>query len=370
MSECNTVMASFASDRSPLLGETEPSLSGYLGMEDCDPETGSFLNAQGLRLATYFYPALTKKPRGAILLVHGYGCHWHWEFTSFPNNTYKNSWIESFNETGLNVYGFDLQSHGLSEGLKGYRAHVNRFQDFTNDTKQFYYHCKAKEKGGKVYVLGLSMGGCIVSHVAEQLSEDLDGLILAAPMLRLERIKRKPANKVLLPFSACISACWPSLPVGSKSKNPFHPDIGAEHDADPLNYDGRVRARMATEFFWAVDKAIEDAHKVSCPHLVIHSEEDTMTDPEGSQMFYDGTPSGANKKLAWVTHLGFWHGLSKEPQHEKIAELIVEWLAGLLVRNPKALGKGKGERGKKKQQTKRAKTPSSRRKRTPPKNLK
>ena len=325
-------MTSFSSDRSPLLGGAEPSLSGYFGMDDCTPETGSFVNAQGLRLATYFYPASTKKVRGAILLVHGYGCHWHWEFTSYPSNTYKNSWIETFNKAGLNVYGFDLQSHGLSEGVKGYMAHIERFQDFTNETIQYYFQCKTKEKGGKVYILGLSMGGCIVAHVAEQLctsGEDLDGIVLAAPMLSLERVKNKPANKILLPLSGCVSACWPSLPVGSKSTNPFYPEIKAEHDADPLNYGGRVRARMATEFFWAVDKAIEDAHMIRCPHLLLHSEKDTLTDPEGSQLFYDSTPEDTNKKLRWVTHLGFWHGLSKEPNHEKNAEMIVEWLAEL-----------------------------------------
>ena len=46
----------------------------------------------------------------------------------------------------------------------------------------------------------------------------MTGVIMIAPMLSVEQVKRKPANRVLLPISSFLALVLPALPVAPKGK--------------------------------------------------------------------------------------------------------------------------------------------------------
>ncbi len=50
---------------------------------------------------------------------------------------YSGSWIEKWNQAGISVAGFDMQSCGFSEGLKGLRNFFESFDDIIADAIQF-----------------------------------------------------------------------------------------------------------------------------------------------------------------------------------------------------------------------------------------
>lgn len=50
---------------------------------------------------------------------------------------YKGSWIEAFVESGLAVFGMDLQGHGRSDGWRGKRSTAESFDDWRDDTLLF-----------------------------------------------------------------------------------------------------------------------------------------------------------------------------------------------------------------------------------------
>ena len=143
-------MASFAKDDNNNNNETTPLINpeGKIftneWSSDCNPVTGSILNKQNLRLATFYYPVKgRKKVKGTILAIHGYGAHCHWEYMGYPYNTYKNGWVENFNNNGYNVLTYDHQSHGLSQDLiPGVRCYIDRFDDLIDDALQIYYERK------------------------------------------------------------------------------------------------------------------------------------------------------------------------------------------------------------------------------------
>lgn len=255
-------MASFAKDdnnnneTTPLINP-EGKIFTNEWSSDCNPVTGSILNKQNLRLATFYYPVKgRKKVKGTILAIHGYGAHCHWEYMGYPYNTYKNSWVENFNNNGYNVLTYDHQSHGLSQDLiPGVRCYIDRFDDLIDDALQIYYERKknAKKKKEKLYVLGISMGGNIAAHVAVRLGKELDGLVLGSPMVSVEKLKKKCINAILLPISGCVSKCWPTLAVGAKAKNTMYPDMAKHREEDPLSYLGMIRARFATEMIATCD---------------------------------------------------------------------------------------------------------------------
>ena len=64
---------------------------------------------------------------------------------------------------------------------------------------------------------------------------------------------------------------------------------------DTLNYQGKIRARVADEFIKTIDAAAADAGNCVAPLLMIHSELDTMCDPKGT-----GEEHGSGgASLAW-----------------------------------------------------------------------
>jgi len=105
------------------------------------------------------------------------------------------------NDAGYSVAGVDNQGAGRSGGLFGY---VDRFDDFVSDLLQlvaFVRSPKAPEGFGPdlpLFGLGCSLGGCIALQASMRQPALFQGLVLLAPMLSLERVKRAGANRVLV----------------------------------------------------------------------------------------------------------------------------------------------------------------------------
>ncbi len=57
--------------------------------------------------------------------------------------------------------------------------------------------------------------------------------------------------------------------------------------ADPLAWHGRTRVRVASEYLRATKKVLNRMHTYCFPFLCFHSEQDTLTDPEGSKLLLE-----------------------------------------------------------------------------------
>ena len=75
---------------------------------------------------------------------------------------------------GYTVHLLDLQGHGRSEAYEGLSCHVEKFQDFVDDVVQFVGVVKSGSSC-KTYLLGESLGGCVVARVAQELGDGIDG---------------------------------------------------------------------------------------------------------------------------------------------------------------------------------------------------
>ncbi|VWU51766.1 Putative lysophospholipase/Alpha/beta hydrolase family, putative [Hepatocystis sp. ex Piliocolobus tephrosceles] len=114
---------------------------------DGNPKIDSFFNRDGLLLKTYAW--IVKNAIGIVLLIHGISVHTRLAFlkhnVEIVNSdrailldrdnfyVYKDSWVEEFNKNGYSVYGIDLQSHGLSEGVENLRCHIDNFDTLVDD---------------------------------------------------------------------------------------------------------------------------------------------------------------------------------------------------------------------------------------------
>lgn len=82
--------------------------------------------------------------------------------------------------------------------------------------------------------------------------------------------------------------------------------------------------RNAAEYLRATEHVMAHLHHLQLPLLSFHSENDTMTDPDGSRALIERT-SSTDKMLRWVNHM--WHIITKEEGNERIRDDITEWVA-------------------------------------------
>jgi len=186
---------------------------------------------------------------------------------------------------------------------------------------------KAEFKGLPVIALGGSMGGCVAARLGERLGANLSGLILAAPMLSLNALKKKCINSVLLPFSPMVSKIFPTIRVGQKEPHVCK-EMNEHFINDPLNESSSIRARVADQCLLAVSDTRENAHNVVCPVLIFHSANDSMCDPEGSEMFLE-TISSVDKILHLFPadkYKYLWHDILSEAGNKDLKVIAVEWL--------------------------------------------
>jgi len=254
----------------------------------------SMVNAQGLKLATYWWPATTDKPRAVIQLCHGNGAYLM-EFLRTQGIgkplQYEGSWIQTWNRAGVSVCGHDIQGSGFSESLHGVRSYFESFDDLLAATLQMRRSVSDAPvpgfKGLPVFLVGISLGGCVTLKSALRNSSEWRGFVMLAPMISLEKVTQAGLNSYLLPLSNLVSWLFPTWQVAKVNRNPLYPDLQKEWDSDPLNFQGNTRARSAAEYIRATRELLPHLPETTFSWLCFHGDSDTLCDIDGSQMLLD-----------------------------------------------------------------------------------
>lgn len=312
----------------------------------------------GIRLASYWLPAKdAKKAKGIIVFVHGHGSYFLHEVgaISGPGKPprYAGSWAEKLNEAGYSVCGIDNRGMGFSGGARGgLRCFTESFDDYVTDVAALASAAVSPPRsssssfsipvphgfgpGLPLFLLGISLGGCISLHVAEGLekkdenNENLRrhfrGCVLLAPMLAIDALAARGLNRLLVHVGRLISVVWPTLGIAHGTKNELYPDLQAIWDADPLAWHRATRARSAMEYLRVTRALSADGcarlRAFKAPFIVFHGDGDTLTDPKGSRDLHAASES-EDKTLRILE--GRWHILTKEPGNGEVLREIVEW---------------------------------------------
>lgn len=119
--------------------DTKPSEFG-LSYEDIQ-----FTSTDGIQTAGFFIPA--KKPKGTILVLHGYG----------TNKSDVLSYAEMFYDHGYNTFFFDFRAHGKTRG----KCTLGYMETRDLDGAITYLLGRSDVDKNKIGVLGCSMGGIV-----------------------------------------------------------------------------------------------------------------------------------------------------------------------------------------------------------------
>lgn len=127
----------------------------------------------------------------AVLLCHG--------FTGTPQSL--RPWAEHLVAAGFRVSLPRLPGHGTSWQELNQTSWVDWYAEVDNA------FARLSAAADQVFVGGLSMGGCLALRLAEQYGEEVAGLVLVNPVVRIAdvRLKALPVLKRLVPSLGAIA---------------------------------------------------------------------------------------------------------------------------------------------------------------------
>lgn len=266
---------------------------------------------KGVRNQEIYYQGWTPESdvRGVLLIVHGLGEH---------SGRYQNV-VDHFVPLGYAIHGLDHLGHGKSEGE---REVIDRFEDFTDNLRQFYRMVVDWQPGKPIFLLGHSMGGAIVSDYLLEHQDDFKGAIISAPAVKVgESIS--PATIRIARLLSRIAPRMGLLALDAECIS-RDPDVVEAYVNDPLVFHGKTPARIGAEMLSAMMRITAQASKISLPIIILQGGADALVDPSGARMLYEKA-SSTDKTLK--IYDGLYHEVFNEPERAQVLADVEAWLA-------------------------------------------
>jgi len=262
-------------------------------------------NSNGIELQGYCWEPQSTK--AVVVLVHGMGEH---------AMRFKDSVINYLLEDEYAVLALDLYGHGKSKGKRGhcpsYNALIESIDVLVNKAQELFL-------SQPVYLYGHSLGANIAINYALRYGNKVRGLVASSPFLRLafEPPKWKVSiGKLLFKVFPAITMAS-ELDVDAISREPT--EVKRYVD-DALIHD-KVSPMYLFPILEAGADAIENAHQLKIPALLIHGTADRLTD-------HTATIAFAKKSSASELKLfdGGYHELHHDSCKQEFIETVLNWL--------------------------------------------
>lgn len=260
----------------------------------------------GLRL--YLRRSEVQKPRGEILITHGFGEH---------SGRYG-ALTDHLTSHDYSVTAYDHRGHGLSDGLPG---HVENFDEYDQDLVKLIEAVRERAQSRSLFLIGHSMGGLIALRYLARHPENVSGAVISAPLI--EVAVPVPAHKLMIARVGARMA--PRLRLDNEI-NPANlsrdPEVGRAYAADPL-----VNRKVSTTWFAEASRAMrevaERAREIKTPVLVMHGTDDRLASVDATKRMFKNIGS-PDKEL--VIYPGFYHELFNEPEKREVFDRVTEWM--------------------------------------------
>jgi acylglycerol lipase len=246
------------------------------------------------------------KPRGVVTICHGVNSH----------GGYYTWAAEQLAASGLAVYALDLHGRGKSDGERFY---LEQFADYLSDVDALVKLAKSREPGLPVFLLGHSAGGVISCVYTLEHQAELAGLIcesfafqVAAPDFALAVVK---GLSHIAPHAHVLK-----LPIEEFSRDPQAVDA---MNNDPLIAHEVQPTKTVAELVRADERLKKEFPLITLPVFILHGTADKVTNPKGSQLFYD-TAGSTDKTLK--LYEGHVHDLLNDYGKEGVLADIQAWI--------------------------------------------
>lgn len=244
--------------------------------------------------------------RGVIVICHGVNSHSGY-FT----------WAgERLVATGLAVYALDLHGRGQSDGERFY---LDKISDYVHDVHAVIALAKSRHPGLPVVLLGHSAGGVVSCVYTLEHQAELAGLIcesfafqVAAPDFALAVVK---GLSHLAPHAHVLK-----LPFADFSRDP---DAVQAMNEDPLIAGEVQPTKTVAELVRADERLKGEFPIITLPVLILHGTADKVTNPKGSQLFFD---TAGSKDKTLKLYEGHVHDLLNDLDRDIVMADILRWI--------------------------------------------
>jgi lysophospholipase len=276
---------------------------------------GHLNNSRAKRL---FYQGWhSEKSVASIVLVHGVGEH---------SGRYKEC-AEFFASRGIDVFAFDLEGFGRSEGKRG---HIDDFAYYAEDLKDFIRYVANTFKPHKLFLMGHSLGAIIcLDMLCDNSDIQLSGLVLSGPPFRLNLTAAEWFRKC----ASVIASCFPALTFEERSIqiNMLTHDEQKKKEfmQDPLRHYKRS-LRLIREFFKAEKRACTHSEIINLPLLIIQGGEDKIIDVKRVEEFYHAV---AREDKMLIIYPEMYHEVLNEIDRQRVYRDVLRWIQDAKKRN-------------------------------------
>ncbi|NVM53645.1 MAG: lysophospholipase [Candidatus Helarchaeota archaeon] len=238
------------------------------------------------------------EPGKILLCIHGLGMH----------GEYYIQVADQLIDENLTIYALDLKHHGKSTGKKG---DIKDFKELIEQVGEFVSFLKTKHENHPIFLMGLSMGGCLAINYAVMFPETINGIILMAPACT--NVKISWTIILAMPVLGLIYLVRKGKPIIDITKRQ------GEYTRNPLRikYDKNDElqiTKLSLRYLFQVNKWIKKANKyatnISSPALIMQGTQDKLIPLEGVREFFNHIPI-EDKQLIELD--GAYHSLFSDP---------------------------------------------------------
>lgn len=265
----------------------------------------------------------TDQPIKAVICY----CHAYTDCTSFTTRVQN----QRFVQRGIAVASIEYEGHGHSDGPLGL---ITGWERLVDDVSTYFGKIAEQFADKPIFLMGESMGGA-VAYCSYNLNPDVyTGVVFVSPMCKI-------CEEILPPDAVLRTLFWfagptgttnflgilPIVPIPSQALTLSHkvPEKRDMARRIPTNYARNPRLATAREIYRATKSISASLSSFTAPFLVIHGEDDRVTDPRLSELLYAESPS---KDKSIKLYDGMWHCFRSEPDEdvELVYSDIISWI--------------------------------------------
>ena len=242
-----------------------------------------------------------------LLIVHGLGEH---------QNRYSHV-VNHFVGDGFQVYSYDQRGHGKSDGPRGHFPNLHQILDDLQLVIDSIPH-------KNLYIYGHSLGGNITANfLLRRDCETVRAAVLSSAWFKLY----KQPSIFDLTMATIINGIYPKFSQNNKldpNELTYIEQVGIDYINDPL-----VHSQITVGLFKPVQAsglwAVENAHKLKIPALLIHGEDDPIIGAQGSLQFTEK----AGELATLYTYKRCKHELHNESKAQEVLSDVSEWFKNI-----------------------------------------
>lgn len=248
-----------------------------------------------------------ENPKATVLINHGFAEHLgRYDYVS-----------DKLNQSGYNVYRYDLRGHGKT-GEK--RGHIDSYREFIDDLKDMVNTIKSYGEEN-IFMLGHSMGGLITFIYGLEFQDMLRGQIFSgAAVGELPAVKGAKSSLFKL-ANVFLKNMMIKNPVSDGLCS--DPQVVADYKEDPLVLEEATMNFYVEFLIKASNYAMENIEMYSYPCLITHGEKDSIVPKEIAEDLYKKI-SSADKEIK--IYEGLYHEILNEKNRDEIISDMVKWM--------------------------------------------